>query len=119
MDHPIKESSVGKHYCFGGYFMAEAGDHALAGAVFYEKTFHHILVKVDVRCIFQRFTPLGGEKHAVVLCSGAPHSRTFTTVQHAELYHRLVCNNTGVSAEGINFTNDLAFGDATHSGVTA
>ena len=46
-----------------------------------------------------------------------PHGRTLGAVQHPELKRSCICHQTGVSAQGIHFADNLALGDATYSRV--
>ena len=43
----------------------------------------------------------------------------FDLVQHPELDHALIGNNSGIAAQGINFPYNLSFGDTTHGRITA
>ena len=63
---------------------------------------------------FQHHTPLVREQHTVTLRSRRPHRRTFGTVQHSELNHRVVGHNARIAAQSINFAHDLPFCHAAH-----
>ena len=51
------------------------------------------------------------------MCARTPHGGTLRTVEHTELERRGVRDQTGVSAQGVDLPDDLAFGDSTHSRV--
>ena len=47
----------------------------------------------------------------------APHCRTFRHIEHPELYHCLVGNDSRKSTKCIYLSDNLTFGNSTHSGV--
>ena len=79
----------------------------------------HILVKINIRCIFQHFPPGCSKQHPITLSPGTPHCGTFGPVQHSELDHGFVRHNTAISTHGINFPHNLPFRNPAHCRITA
>src|SRR6185312_10607457 len=119
MDHTVQEGAAGDDDHPGSDPMAKTRDDAGYAVVVHEEAVDHILVKIDIRCLFQHLAPGLGEEHPVVLGTRAPHGWSFRTVQHPKLDHALVADQAGITTHSIYFPDDLALGDTPHRRVAA
>ena len=78
-----------------------------------------VLPDVKVVGVFQTSTPFGDEADAVALGTRAPHRRSFRTVEHAELNGGGIRHFAHLSAECIDLTDDLSFGNAADGRIAA
>ena len=116
--HPsVEESAVGEYHSFGEHGKAEFCLHSCNAVVFGSYCHHFVLPEREVGGVFEDIAPETGETHLVALCAGAPHGGTFGEVEHAELYHGVVGDDAGKSAECVDFADYLTFGHASHGGV--
>ena len=113
----VKESSSSEDYCFCVNLYSEVGFYSADAIIFYNYFIYSILQKRYILYRFELTTPFATEDHAVALCARAPHCRTFRHIEHPELYHCLVGNNSRKSAKCIYLPDNLTFGNSTHSGV--
>ena len=93
--------------------------HAPHFTVLDEQAAYGVLPDVQVGRVFQHLAPGPDELGTVALRAGAPHGGTFRAVEQAELDGRSVRHQAHVSAQGVDFADDLSLGDAAHGGVAA
>ena len=118
MYQTIEESTIGENDRLALNLAAHHRLDAFDLVTFDEQSHHSILPKVKIRGLFKHAAPFGGEHHLVALATRAPHGRAFRLVQHPELDHGAVADDTGITTHGIDFADDLSLGNATHSRVT-
>ena len=117
VQQPVQKGSVGEHHRLGADLHSESCFDPNATATFREDANHTVLPKIKVGRALEHFSPGLGEEVAVVLSPRAPHGGALGFVQHAELNGAAVGHEAGVPAKGIDLSNDLSFGDASHGGV--
>ena len=113
----VEESAVGKYNGVGTTFQTHFRAHSCYGVSVHGNGHYLVLPKREIGGVFEKSAPEERELHFVALCAGAPHGGTLGEVEHAELYHGVVGNNSRVAAEGVDFAHYLTFGHATHGGV--
>ena len=118
MHQSVEECSCGNDDAFSLEGYTPASGYSSHFTVFHEQFVYGILPDMEVRNVLQYFTPSPDKFATVALGARAPHSRTFRAVEHSELDGSAVGYQPHVSAQCVNFSNDLAFGDATHGRVT-
>ena len=99
--------------------MPKTGFYSITNTVSYQEFAYHILIEIQVRCVFKEFSPFEMKQHPIVLCSGTPHGRPLTPVQHSELYGRQICYNTRIPPHCVYFSYYLPFCNPSHGGVAA
>ena len=99
--------------------MPHSGHYAQTAPPLYHQPPHHVLIKIQIRCLLQHFPPLLSKQHSVVLGARTPHGRTLAPIQHPELDHGQIRHNSRIPTHRINFPHDLPLGNPTHRGITA
>ena len=117
MDDPIEEGAIGKDYGFCRYLQPQSGSYASDAAVFQDQPVDHFLPEIDIGMCFQHGPPFCSKGHPVALSAWTPHRRSFGAVQHTELDHGPVRDDSGIPAQRIHLTYDLTFGDPAHSRI--
>ena len=113
----VEEGAGGEDDFTGAKGLALLGDDASRVVIFHEDGGDEVLSEVEVGLVFEQLFPEEGELLFVALGSGAPHGRSFGTVEHTELDHGVVGDDAGHSAQGVDLADDLSFGDAADSGI--
>ena len=72
---------------------------------------------MEIICRAERFYPLQNELFAVALATRTPHRRSFTHIEHAELYGRFIRYYSHLPAHGINLAHNLSFGDTSYGRI--
>jgi hypothetical protein len=62
-------------------------------------------------------SPFPDKLSSVALGTGAPYGWALTHIEHAELNGGGIRDQTHLSAQGINLTHNLTFGNATHGRI--
>ena len=117
MHQPIEEGAVGEDHRLGADLHAQPCFDPDAATLLDKDPHHAVLPKIQVGGALEHLSPSLGKQVAVVLRSGAPHGWSLGLVEHAELDGASVGNESGIAAEGVHLTHDLAFGDTPHGGV--
>ncbi len=95
------------------------GAHSAHAVAFGEDFYRLVLPDVQVVGVFEAVPPLRDETGAVTLGARTPHGRTFRAVEHTELDGGGVCHLAHLSAQRVDFADNLSLGNATHCGVAA
>ena len=95
-----------------------ADDARALGRVFRQNVFDGFLAEVEVRLDLDEAFDFALVGPFVGLGAGRVHRRAFADVEHAELDAGAVDGEAHRAAEGVNFADDLALGDAADRRVT-
>ena len=95
-----------------------AGAYTTYAPVFYDEFVYHILPNEQIVGILNNTSPTVYKACTVTLSAWAPHCRSFTSVQHAELDGGFVRYYSHLSTQSIYLANDLPFGYSSYSRVT-
>ena len=118
MHQTVQECSVGKYNRSGTKLNLHAGLYATNATVLDDQFVYAVLPHPQIRRIFQNMPPGFNKAGTITLRSRAPHSRTFTPIQHPELNGCPIGYNPHKATHRIDFTNDLSFGDSSDSRIT-
>ncbi len=83
------------------------------------KAVHTTLPHRQTRSILQYLPPEIREFGPIGLHPRAPHSRTFASIQHSELYGRTVGHYARHTSERVDFTHYLTLGNASYGRIAA
>ena len=117
MHQSIEESSCGNDYAFGFEFCTPNGSYAHSFTLFNEQFVGLVLPNVQIFSRIKCCSPCPNKLLSVALCTGTPHSRAFSDIQHAKLYGCFVSDKSHISAQSIDLSYDLSLGNSTHSGI--
>ena len=84
----------------------------------YQQPHGIVLPHVQIIRILKHSPPIFRKPHPVTLCPRTPHSGTFGTVQHPELYGTLVRNPPRHTSQCIYFPDYLTFSYSANGRIT-
>ncbi len=115
----LEEGACGDNDGFGAIDGGSANLDAGDGSVFDEESFGHLLFEVEIVGLFDNVFHEELIGFFVGLCAWRMHRGAFTAVEHAEVDAGGVDGFSHFSAEGVDFADDLSFGDSADGWVAA
>ena len=119
----VEEGACCDHHTSRIEFCAPDGAHAdgsdsgvpvivVLSSLFYEQFIGLVLPDVEIFGFIEMPAPFPDELPTVALGTGAPHGGSLSYVEHTELDGGGICHQSHLSAECIDLTHDLTFGNA-------
>ena len=115
----VKERACSNDNTLGTELCTPERSHANGCPVFNKQFVSLVLPDVQSFGRIERFAPFGDVFSPIALCTRTPNGWSLAFIEHAELNRRGVGDNSHFTAQCVNFSHDLSFGDTSNGWVAA